>query len=168
MNNGTKLGDEKLDKYVYFADVKNRYGQSNLDLLSPSARKCYEDLVDGADMKRKDALTLVENLSTGEKAIIASEVFAVVESTSKLKPELVRSYTEFCIKANMIEDALKKLMGQPVEKYDAIVYAQLLPFISKLSKGEATEFNSYLSKNSNMKTTIERQAQVETTLNKKR
>lgn len=42
MQNGTRLDEEKLDKYVYFADVKNRYGQSSLDMLSPTARKCYE------------------------------------------------------------------------------------------------------------------------------
>lgn len=28
MQNDTRLDDEKLDKYVYFADIKNRYGQS--------------------------------------------------------------------------------------------------------------------------------------------
>ncbi len=168
LNNGTKLDDEKLDKYVYFADVKNRYGQSNLDLLSPTARQCYEDLVDGADMKRKDALTLVGNLSAGEKAIIASEVFAVVESTSKLKPELVRSYTDFCTKASMIDEALKKLMEQPVEKYDAIVYGQLATFISKLSPEEAQKLNDYLSTNSDVKKTIERQAQLNTMIKKER
>ena len=43
----------------YFADVKNRYGQSNLDMLSPTARKCYEQLVDGTDMNRTAALKLV-------------------------------------------------------------------------------------------------------------
>lgn len=110
MQNGTRLDEEKLDKYVYFADVKNRYGQSSLDMLSPTARKCYEQLVDGTEMNRNAALKLVDKLVPGEKAIIASEVFAVIENTSTINVEVLRSYTEFCIKAGMTEDALKKLM----------------------------------------------------------
>lgn len=116
MQNGTRLDDEKLDKYVYFADVKNRYGKSNLDQLSPTARKCYEQLVDGTEMNRNLALKLVERLAPGEKTIIASEVFAVIENTSTMNVEVLRSYTEFCMKAGMIEEALKKLMEQPVSK----------------------------------------------------
>lgn len=160
MQNGTQLDDERLDKYVYFADVKNRYGQSNLDLLSPTARKCYEQLIDGTEMNRTAALKLVDKLAPGEKAIIASEVFAVIENTSTMNVEVLRSYTEFCIKAGMTEEALKKLMEQPVSKYNAVACGQLTSFISKLSPDEATKFNDYLSTNPELKNTIERQARL--------
>lgn len=134
MQNGTRLDEEKLDKYVYFADVKNRYGQSSLDMLSPTARKCYEQLVDGTEMNRNAALKLVDKLVPGEKAIIASEVFAVIENTSTINVEVLRSYTEFCIKAGMTEDALKKLMEQPVSKYNAVACGQLASFIYLLAE----------------------------------
>lgn len=161
MQNATRLEDENLDKYVYFSDVKNRYGQSNLDLLSPTARKCYELLVNGTEMNRNNALTLINKLAPGEKAIIASEVFAVIENTSTMKVEVLRSYTEFCIKAGMMEEALKKLMEQPASKYNAIAYGQLTTFITKLSLDESTKFNEYLSTNIEVKKTIERQKKLE-------
>ena len=160
MQNGTRLDEEKLDKYVYFADVKNRYGQSSLDMLSPTARKCYEQLVDGTEMNRNAALKLVDKLVPGEKAIIASEVLAVIENTSTINVEVLRSYTEFCIKAGMTEDALKKLMEQPVSKYNAVACGQLASFISNLSPDKATMFNDYLSTNPELKSTIERQARL--------
>ena len=160
MQNGTRLDEEKLDKYVYFADVKNRYGRSSLDMLSPTARKCYEQLVDGTEMNRNAALKLVDKLVPGEKAIIASEVFAVIENTSTINVEVLRSYTEFCIKAGMTEDALKKLMEQPVSKYNAVACGQLASFISNLSPDKATMFNDYLSTNPELKSTIERQARL--------
>lgn len=160
MQNDTRLEDEKLDKYVYFSDVKNRYGQSNLDLLSPTARKCYELLVDGTEMNRNSALKLIDKVAPGEKAIIASEVFAVIENTSTMNVEVLRSYTEFCIKAGMMEEALKKLMEQPASKYNAIAYGQLTPFITQLSSDEATRFNDYLSTNIEVKHTIERQEKL--------
>lgn len=169
MQNGTRLDEEKLDKYVYFADVKNRYGQSSLDMLSPTARKCYEQLVDGTEMNRNAALKLVDKLVPGEKAIIASEVFAVIENTSTINVEVLRSYTEFCIRAGMTEDALKKLMEQPVSKYNAVACGQLASFISNLSPDKATMFNDYLSTNPELKSTIERQARLNSIvpLNKK-
>lgn len=169
MQNGTRLDEEKLDKYVYFADVKNRYGQSSLDMLSPTARKCYEQLVDGTEMNRNAALKLVDKLIPGEKAIIASEVFAVIENTSTINVEVLRSYTEFCIRAGMTEDALKKLMEQPVSKYNAVACGQLASFISNLSPDKATMFNDYLSTNPELKSTIERQARLNSIvpLNKK-
>ncbi len=169
MQNGTRLDEEKLDKYVYFADVKNRYGQSSLDMLSPTARKCYEQLVDGTEMNRNAALKLVDKLVPGEKAIIASEVFAVIENTSTINVEVLRSYTEFCIKAGMTEDALKKLMEQPLSKYNAVACGQLASFISNLSPDKATMFNDYLSTNPELKSTIERQARLNSIvpLNKK-
>ena len=161
MQNDTRLEDENLDKYVYFSDVKNRYGQSNLDLLSPTARKCYGLLVNGTEMNRNSALTFIGKLAPGEKAIIASEVFAVIENKSTMNVEVLRSYTEFCIKAGMMEEALKKLMEQPASKYNAIAYGQLTPFITKLSLDEATKFNDYLSTNIEVKKTIERQKKLE-------
>lgn len=160
MQNDTRLEDENLDKYVYFSDVKNRYGQSNLDLLSPTARKCYELLVNGTEMNRNSTLTFIGKLAPGEKAIIASEVFAVIENKSTMNVEVLRSYTEFCIKAGMMEEALKKLMEQPASKYNAIAYGQLTPFITKLSLDEATKFNDYLSTNIEVKKTIERQKKL--------
>lgn len=160
MQNGTRLDDEKLDKYVYFADVKNRYGQSSLDLLSPTARKCYEQLIDGTAMNRTAALKSVDTLAPGEKAIIASEVFAVIENTSTMNAEVLRSYTELCIKAGMTDEALKKLMEQPASKYNAAAYGQLSSFISILSPGDASKINDYLSTNPELKNTIERQKKL--------
>ncbi len=168
MMNGTNLGEEDLGKYVYFADVKNRYGQSNLDQLSPSARKCYECLVDGTESNRNNALKLVDSLAPGEKAIIASEVFTVIESSSTMNVAILRSYTDFCVKASMIEEALKKLMELPASRYTAVAYGQLSPFISKLSTEEAKKFNDYLSTNAEVKKTIERHAQLESIIPSKR
>lgn len=156
MQNGTNLDDEKLEKYVYFANVKNRYGQSNLDQLSPSARKCYECLVDGTDTNRNAALKLVDNLSPGEKAIIANEVFAIIERSSSMNVEVLRAYTDFSVKAGMIGEALNKLMEQPASKYTFMAYGQLSPFISKLSDDEAKRFKDYLSTNTDLQNTITR------------
>lgn len=156
MQNGTTLDDEKLEKYVYFANVKNRYGQSNLDQLSPSARKCYECLVDGTDTNRNAALKLVDNLSPGEKAIIANEVFAIIERSSSMNVEVLRAYTDFSVKAGMIGEALNKLMEQPASKYTVVAYGQLSPFISKLSDDEAKRFMDYLSTNTDLQNAITR------------
>lgn len=161
MQNGTRLEDEKLDKYVYFADAKNRYGQSNLDLLSPTARQCYELLIDGTEMNRGNALKLVDRLAPGEKAIIASEVFAVIENNSTMNVPVLRSYTEFCMKVEMTEEALKKLMEQPANKYDASAYGQLAPFFTKLSSDERKKFNDYLSTNEQIMNTIKRQEKLQ-------
>lgn len=167
MSNGTNLDDEKLEKYVYFANVKNRYGQSNLDQLSPSARKCYEYLVDGTDTNRNIAIKMVDGLAPGEKAIIANEVFTVIESSSTMNVEVLRSYVDFCIKAGMIEEALKKLMEQPASKYTVAAYGQLSLFISKLSEDEAKRFKDYLSTNTDLKNTITRGEQLKS-ITKKR
>lgn len=156
MQNGTTLDDEKLEKYVYFANVKNRYGQSNLDQLSPSARKCYEYLVDGTDTNRNAALKLVDNLSPGEKAIIANEVFAIIERSSSMNVEVLRAYTDFSVKAGMIGEALNKLMEQPASKFTVVAYGQLSPFISKLSDDEAKRFKEYLSTNTDLQNAISR------------
>ena len=156
MQNGTTLDDEKLEKYVYFANVKNRYGQSNLDQLSPSARKCYEYLVDGTDTNRNAALKLVDNLSLGEKAIIANEVFAIIERSSSMNVEVLRAYTDFSAKAGMIGEALNKLMEQPASKFTVVAYGQLSPFISKLSDEEAKRFKDYLSTNTDLQNAISR------------
>lgn len=156
MQNGTNLDDEKLEKYVYFANVKNRYGQSNLDQLSPSACKCYEYLVDRTDTNRNAALKLVDNLSPGEKAIIANEVFAIIERSSSMNVEVLRAYTDFSVKAGMIGEARNKLMEQPASKYTVAAYGQISPFISKLSDGEAKRFKDYLSTNTDLQKAITR------------
>ena len=167
MQNGTTLDDEKLEKYVYFANVKNRYGQSNLDQLSPIARKCYEYLVDGTDTNRNAALKLVDNLSPGEKAIIANEVFAIIERSSSMNVEVLRSYTDFSVKAGMIEEALNKLMEQPASKYTVAAYGQISPFISKLSDGDAKRFNDYLSTNTDLQNAITRGEKLNSITKKK-
>lgn len=167
MQNGTNLDDEKLEKYVYFANVKNRYGQSNLDQLSPSARKCYEYLVDRTDTNRNAALKLVDNLSPGEKAIIANEVFAIIERSSSMNVEVLRAYTDFSVKAGMIGEALNKLMEQPASKYTVAAYGQISPFISKLSDGEAKRFNDYLSTNTDLQNAITRGEKLNSITKKK-
>lgn len=167
LKNGTTLGDEKLDNYVYFANIKNRYGQSNLDQLSPTARKCYECLVDGTEISRKNSLKLVDSVSAGEKTIIANELFAVIETSSTMNVEVLRSYAEFCVKADMIEEAVMKLMQIPVDRYDAISYAQLSPFIAKLSPEEAKKLNNYLAGNEKVKMAIERGEKLRSVVSKK-
>lgn len=160
LQNGTTIGDEKLDKYVYFANAKNRYGQSNLDQLSPTARKCFEYLADGTQTNRNKALAMIDSIAPGERAIIATEVFSIIERASDMNVEVLRSYADYSVKANMISEALAKMMEQPVEKYTPAAYAQLLTFISKLSPEEAQQFNDYLSKNESVKNTIERGTQL--------
>lgn len=156
MQNGTTLDDEKLDKYVYFANSKNRYGQSNIDQLSPTARKCYDYLVDGTETNRIKALKLVDSIAPGEKSIIATEVFAVIENSSTMNVEVLRSYADFSVKAGMIEEALKKMMEQPASKYTSDAYGQLTSFMSKLSESEAKRFKEYLSQNEEVKRAVER------------
>lgn len=156
MQNGTTLDDEKLDKYVYFANSKNRYGQSNLDQLSPTARKCYDYLVDGTETNRIKALKLVDSIAPGEKSIIATEVFAVIENSSTMNVEVLRSYADFSVKAGMIEEALKKMMEQPASKYTSDAYGQLTSFMSKLSESEVKRFKEYLSQNEEVKRAVER------------
>lgn len=160
MNNGTSLGEESLDKYVYFADVKNRYGQSNLDHLSPTAKKCYEYLIDGTDTNRKSALELVEQLAPGETFIVASEVFRVLENSSTMKVEVLRSYVDFCLKASMVVEALRKLIELPASKYTVAAYAQLSPFISKLSPDEANSFDEFLSQNPALESAIKNRKRI--------
>lgn len=167
MQNGTTLDDEKLEKYVYFANVKKRYGQSNLDQLSPSARKCYEYLIDGTEINRNAALKLVENLAPGEKAIIATEVFAIIERSSSMNVEVLRAFTDFSVKAGMIEEALNKLMEQPASKYTVVAYGQLAPFISKLSDGEAKRLKDYLSTNTELQNAITRGEQLKSITKRK-
>lgn len=164
MQNGTTLDDEKLDKYVYFANGKNRYGQSNLDQLSPTARKCYDYLVDGTETNRLKALNLVDSLAPGEKAIIATEVFAVIENSSTMNVEVLRSYADFSVKAGVIEEALKKMMEQPANKYTADAYAQLSSFMSMLSEAEAKSFKEYLSQNEEVKKAIDRVEKLKQTV----
>lgn len=156
LNNGTTIGDKNLENYVYFANIKTRYGQSNLDQLSPTARQCYDGLLDGTEIKRTQALSLIDNISSGEKTIIATELFLVIEKSSSMNIEVLRSYADFCVKANLIEDAVHKLMGQPASKYDVASYGQLTPFISHLSEDAAKQFKEYLSTNPTLKSTIER------------
>ena len=168
MKNGTTLDEEKLEKYVYFANVKNCYGQSNLDQLSPTARKCYDYLVDGTDSNRNNALKLAEDLAPGEQAIIATEVFAVIESSSTMNVEVLRAYTEFCMKVGMIEDALAKLMEQPANKYTPEAYGQLSPFITKLTSEEAKRLKDYLLTNSSLKNTIDRGEMINSLITRKR
>ena len=168
MNNGTSLGEESLDKYVYFADVKNRYGQSNLDHLSPTARKCYEYLVDGTDTNRNSALELVEQLAPGETFIVASEVFRVLEISSTMKVEVLRSYVDFCVNTCMVAEALRKLMELPASKYTAAAYAQLSPFISKLSPDEAKSFDEFLSQNPALENAIKNRKRLNSIIPKNR
>jgi chemotaxis regulatin CheY-phosphate phosphatase CheZ len=167
MKNGTSLDEEKLEKYVYFANVKNRYGQSNLDQLSPTARKCYEYLVDGTELSRNSALKMVDNLAPGEQAIIAAEVFAVIESSSTMNVEVLRAYTEFCVRVGLTEVALAKLMEQPTSKYTPEAYGQLSPFITKLSADEAKRLKEYLSQNAGLKNTIERGEKLNSIIKRK-
>lgn len=156
LKNGTTIDEEKLEKYVYFANVKNKYGQSNLDQLSPTARKCYEDLVDGTETNRNAALKLVENLAPGEKAIISTELFTVIENSSTMNIAVLRSYVDFCVKVDLKEEALKKLLEQPASKYDVAAYGQLAPFMTKLSPDESKQLNEHLASNSALKATIDR------------
>lgn len=156
LENGTTIGDEKLENYVYFANIKNRYGHSNLNQLSPTARKCYEYLVDGTATNRNEALKLVEGISPGEKLVIANEIFAVIEISSEMNVDILRSYADFCVKAGLIEEAMHKMMQLPVDKFNGVAYGQLTSFMNKLSPEEAKIFKDFLSGNPQVKSAIER------------
>lgn len=160
ISNDTRIGNAKLEEYLYFSNIKNRYGQSNLDQLSPTARKCYNFLADGTETNRKEALKMVESIASGEKAIIATELFRIIESCSTMNVEVLRSYADFSEKAGMIPEALKNLMNIPVSQYDVASYGQLSPFMSKLNENESKQFNDYLATNSKLKTTIERSSKI--------
>lgn len=160
INNDTQIGAAKLEEYVYFSSVKNRYGQSNLNQLSPTAKKCYDSLVDGTETNRKEALKLVESIAPGEKAIIASELFSIIENCSTMNIEVLRSYADFSVKVGMIPEALKNLMNIPVNQYDVASYGQLVPFISNLSPKESEQFITYLKTNQKLISTIERGSQL--------
>lgn len=167
LENGTTIGDEKLENYVYFANIKNRYGHSNLNQLSPTARKCYECLVDGTEINRNEALKMVEGISLGEKSVIANELFAVIEVSSEMNVDILRSFADFCVKAGLIEEGLHKMMQLPVSKYNAIVYGQLTSFIAKLSSEEAKSFKDYLSGNPQVKSAIERGDKLRAAISKR-
>ena len=167
LENGTTIGDEKLENYVYFANIKNRYGHSNLNQLSPTARKCYECLVDGTEINRNEALKMVEGISLGEKSVIANELFAVIEVSSEMNVDILRSFADFCVKAGLIEEGLHKMMQLPVSKYNAIAYGQLTSFIAKLSSEEAKSFKDYLSGNPQIKSAIERGDKLRAAISKR-
>lgn len=167
LENGTTIGDEKLENYVYFANIKNRYGHSNLNQLSPTARKCYECLVDGTEINRNEALKMVEGISLGEKSVIANELFAVIEVSSEMNVDILRSFADFCVKAGLIEEGLHKMMQLPVSKYNAIAYGQLTSFITKLSSEEAKSFKDYLSGNPQVKSAIERGDKLRVAISKR-
>ena len=135
-------------------------GNQILTNLAPTARKCFEYLADGTQTNRNKALAMIDSIAPGERAIIATEVFSIIERASDMNVEVLRSYADYSVKANMISEALAKMMEQPVEKYTPAAYAQLLTFISKLSPEEAQQFNDYLSKNESVKNTIERGTQL--------
>ncbi len=155
-NNGTTIGDEKLGKYVYFANVKNRYGHSKLDMLSPSAKRCFDLLVGGTDTGRNEALKNVKHFSAGEQTIITSELFSIIETSSEMNDEVLRSFTDFAVEVNMEDYAVKKLMEIPAEKYTYDAYGQLTMFIGKLSQEQRDSLNAYLMTNQTIAGTIER------------
>lgn len=167
-NNGTVIGDEKLDKYIYFANKKNRYGHSKLDMLSPSARKCFDMLAGGTDSGRNRGVKMVKGLSSGETTIIASELFAIVETSSEMNNEILRAFVDVCVEVNMNDYALKKLMELPSEKYTFESYGQLTTFLGKLSEEQKTSFDSYLSSNQTLVNTIQRTNQVTNAIKKKK
>lgn len=167
-NNGTVIGNESLDKYIYFANVKNRYGHSKLDMLSPSARKCFDLMASGTDSGRNRGVKMAKELSSGEMAIIASELFAIVETSSEMNNEVLRAFVDFCIEVDMKDHALKKLKELPPEKYTFESYGQLTAFLGKLSEGEKASFDSYLSSNQALVNTIKRTNQVTSAIKKKK
>ena len=160
IHNDTRIGDAKLEEYVYFSSIKNRYGQSNLDQLSPTAKRCYDSLADGTETNRQEALKLVEGIAPGEKAIIASELFSIIENCSTMNVEVLRSYADFSVKVGMIPEAFNNLMNIPASQYDVPSYGQLTPFISKLNSEESEQFIAYLMTNQKLKSTIERGSQL--------
>lgn len=155
MSNGPKIDHENLARYMYFANIKNRYGQSNLAQLSPSAKKCYEFLVDGTVSNRNKAIQMAKALAPGERSIIAAEIFTIIENSSTIPVEILRSYTDFCCNSGLEDEALVKLMEQPVEKYTQEVCAQLITFMKNLSHEDENKLKEYLSTNDTLKATID-------------
>ena len=167
-NNGTVIGNENLEKYIYFANIKNRYGHSKLDMLSPSARKCFDLMASGTDSGRNHGVKMVKELSLGEIAIIASELFAIVETSSEMNNEVLRAFVDFCIEVDMKDYALKKLMELPPEKYTFESYGLLTTFLGKLSEEQKDSLDSYLSSNQALVNTIKRTNQVTSAIKKKK
>lgn len=168
MNNGTNIGDEKLDKYVYFANIKNRYGQSKLDMLSPTARKCFDLLASGTDSGRNQGVKMINRISAGESAIIASELFAIVEISSEMNNEALRSFVDVCVEVDMKDYALKKMKELPPEKYSFETYGQMTSFIGKLNEEQKKDLISYLSSNKKLINAIQRTNQATSIIKKKK
>ncbi len=160
MKYGPEIADIDLGKYVYFSNVKNRYGHFRLDMLSPTARKCFEYLADGTETHRNEALKMSQSISIGERSIIVEELFTVLESASIMRPEILRSFTDFCINADMKGEALKRLMEIPAEKYGFDSYGQLTLFINNLPENDQEKLNNYLGGNPEIKKAIERASKL--------
>ena len=167
-NNGTIIGDEKLDKYVYFANVKGRYAHSKLDMLSPTAKKCFDLLASGTDSGRNNGVKMAKGLSAGENAIIVSELFVILETAPEMNNEALRSFTDVCIEVDMSDYALKKLMELPAEKYTYESYGQLTTFLNKLDEERRKRLVSYLSSNQQLNNTIQRTNQLTSSFKKKK
>ena len=167
-NNGTVIGDEKLDKYIYFTNMKNRYGHSKLDMLSPSAKKCFDLLASGTDSGRNHGVKMVKGLSSGETAIIASELFTIVETSSEMNNEVLRAFVDVCVEADMNEYSLKKLMELPPDKYTFESYGQLTAYLGKLGEEQKIVFDTYLSSNQKLVKAIQRTNQVTSAIKKKK
>lgn len=117
-------------------------------------------MADGTEINRQEGLKLVEGIAPGEKAIIASELFSIIENCSTMNVEVLRSYADFSVKAGMIPEALNNLMNIPASQYDVPSYGQLTPFISKLSSEESKQFKMHLMTNKKLQSTIERGSQL--------
>lgn len=167
-NNGTIIGNEKIDKYVYFANIKNCYNHSKLDMLSPTARKSFDLLASGTDSGRNQGVKIAKELSAGEKAIIASELFVIVETAPEMNNEVLRSFTDVCAEVDMMDYALKKLMELPAEKYTFETYGQLTTFLNKLDEERKTQLVSYLSSNQQLNNIIQRTDQLTSSFKKKK
>lgn len=167
-NNGTIIGNEKLDKYVYFANVKGRYVHSKLDMLSPTAKKCFDLLASGTDSGRNNGVKMAKGLSAGENAIIVSELFVILETAPEMNNEALRSFADVCIEVDMSDYALKKLMELPAEKYTYESYGQLTTFLNKLDEERRKQLVSYLSSNQQLNNTIQRTNQLTSSFKKKK
>ena len=99
---------------------------------------------------------MVEGISPGEKLVIANEIFAVIEISSEMNVDILRSYADFCVKVGLIEEAMHKMMQLPVDKFNGVAYGQLTSFMNKLSPEEAKIFKDFLSGNPQVKSAIER------------
>lgn len=162
-----KLSGKSFEKYLYFATKASRYRQSKIDFLSPTARKCYDYLIDGTQTHRQEALKMITGISDGERSIIWNSIFDTLTASSSVKPELLKSFVDVSLAIDCPSAAVKRLQEIPASKYPSESMAQLSVFMQRLTPQEKNQLKAYLENNPALKGAIQRLGELEDKLLKK-